>query len=186
MKIHWPIAWILATALGVSSAVNAVGQTGLTQDEAIRLAFPEPAVIERQPVFLSEVDLAEVRELAGFGVEVKRPVITRYEARDEGGTLLGWAYFESHRVRTLPEVIMVVVTPDAEIRHIEVLQFLEPPQYEAPAAWIEQLYNRPLSDDLSLKGRIAGITGATLTAQALTQAARRILALHAFVEAGAE
>jgi hypothetical protein len=101
-------------------------------------------------------------------------------ARD--GRPLGAAYFDVHRVRTLPEVLMIVVTPDERIERIEVLKFAEPPEYHATPAWIDQFKGRPLSDDLSLKAAIRNMTGASLTSQAVTRAARRVLALHHVIQ----
>lgn len=94
---------------------------------------------------------------------------------------MGAAYFDAHRVRTLPEVLMIVVGPEGRVRRIEILRFSEPPEYEAPRSWLEQFREKPLSDDLSLKGSIVNITGATLTSRAVTNATRRTLAIHSVV-----
>lgn len=76
---------------------------------------------------------------------------------------------------------MVVVTPDALIERMDVLKFMEPSEYLAPDGWIAQIEGRRLDDELSLKGAVRNLTGATLTARALTRAARRVLALHAVI-----
>ena len=73
---------------------------------------------------------------------------------------------------------MIVVTPEEKIERIEVLKFSEPPEYRATPPWIAQFQGRALDDDLSLKGAIRNMTGASLTCQAVTRAARRVLALH--------
>ncbi|HEX6106552.1 MAG TPA: FMN-binding protein, partial [Gemmatimonadales bacterium] len=94
------------------------------------------------------------------------------------GRPVGVAYFDSHRVRTLNEVLMIVVEPDDRIRSIEVLRFAEPPEYHASEAWLRQFEGRGLTPELSLKSAIPNMTGATLTSHAVTRAARRVLALH--------
>jgi hypothetical protein len=94
---------------------------------------------------------------------------------------VGVAYFDAHPVRTLPEVLMVVVDPDARVRRVEVVRFSEPPEYMAPDGWIEQFHGRALDPELSLKGDIANVTGATLTAMAVTASVRRVLATHAII-----
>ena len=76
---------------------------------------------------------------------------------------------------------MVVVSPEARVERVDVLKFLEPPEYRAPDGWIDQLEGRPLDDELSLRGAVRNLTGATLTARALTRAARRVLALHGVI-----
>lgn len=168
--------WVLLMALGVGPR-HAAAQTRLTQQEALRLAFPAPAEIERHTAFLTADDLARARRLAGADVELAQRVITYYIGRGPDGPV-GVAYFDAHRVRTLNEVVMLVVRPDGRIGRIEVLMFAEPPEYGPPDGWIEQIEGRALTSELSLKGAIVNMTGATLTSQAMVRAARRVLALH--------
>jgi Na+-translocating ferredoxin:NAD+ oxidoreductase RnfG subunit len=149
----------------------------LTQSEALRIAFPEPATIERRTAYLSERELEAARALAGPGVEVEQSVVTYYVGvRDDRP--VGVAYFDAHRVRTLPEVVMIVVSPEGTVERVEVLKFSEPPEYRLPENWLRQLRGHALTDELALKRAIVNMTGATLSAQAITQATRRVLALH--------
>lgn len=173
-------AWI-----GTVRASPAAAQVRLTQQEALRLAFPAPAAIERRTAFLSEAELEAVRRLAGPDVEVRQRVLTFYVGRQDGEPL-GVAYFDAHRVRTLNEVLMIVVGPDHSIRHIEILLFAEPPEYRAPDGWLGQMEGRPLTDALSLKGAVVPMTGATLTSHAAVRAVRRALAYHAVLRPFAE
>ena len=156
----------------------------LSLQEALKGAFPLPAVIERRTAFLDAEDLNVIRAAAESDAAVTQRVISYYLAR-RNGKPIGVAYFDSHRVRTLNEVVMIVVEPrDAgraggdRIRSIEVLRFAEPPEYRASDAWLDQFEGRPLSPALSLKGSIANMTGATLTSTAIVRAARRVLATH--------
>lgn len=171
---------VMFAAISWMAVPPASAQVRLTQQEALRLAFPEPAVIARRTAFLADTQLAEARQLAGPDVEILQGVVTYYEGR-RNDSLLGRAYFDAHRVRSLREVLMIVVGPDDRIRRIEVLAFREPPDYFPPDAWVAQVEGRALSRDLSLKGAVVPMTGATLTSQAVVHAARRVLALHAVI-----
>ena len=176
---------LFALALAVV-AVSLVPRSGaaqalLTQQEALRLAFPEPLTIERRTAFLGPREIAAASELAGRGVDVKEGVITYYVGL-RGGVPVGAAYFDVHRVRTLPEVVMIVVARDERIARIEVLKFAEPPQYLAPAGWLRQIEGKRLTDELSLRRGIINMTGATLTSEAVTGASRRVLALHKVID----
>jgi len=162
-------------------ARGAAAQGGLTQQEALRLAFPEPAVVERRTAFLSVAQVAQARALAGEDAEDPPSVVTYYVARRDG-RVIGVAYFDAHRVRTLPEVLMFVVGPEGTIQRTEVVQFSEPPEYRPLPAWLAQLLGRPLAPELSMKGDLRAMTGATLTSRAAVRAARRILALHAIIQ----
>lgn len=171
------MAIVLVATLAAPAPVPAAAQARLTQQQALRLAFPEPGSIERRTAFLSEDQLERARRLAGPGVEITGGIVTYYVGEREGQRT-GVAYFDSHVVRSLREVLMVVVGPDGRIGRIEVMKFEEPPEYEAPDGWIDQIEGQALGDPLSLRKDIVNMTGATLTSQAMVAAARRVLALH--------
>lgn len=165
--------------MALSGAAGAEAQ-GLTQDEALRLAFPAPAAVERRTAFLSDAQLDSARALAGTGVDIGQRIVTYYVGR-QADSAVGVAYFDSHRVRTLNEIVMVVVTPAGAIRQVEILRFAEPPEYKATEPWLAQFDGQALGQRLSLKGAVANLAGATLTSNAVVACARRVLALHAMV-----
>ncbi len=166
--VHW----------GVPRAAE--GQVLLTQEEALRLAFPPPAEIERRTDFLDEAQRVEVERLAAPTPASDRSVVTYYVGHMDGKSL-GAAYFDAHRVRTLREVLMIVVDPADRVTRIEILGFREPPEYMAPDSWLELFQGLGLDGGTSIKGDIPIITGATLTARSVTGAVRRSLALHAVI-----
>lgn len=172
-----------ALVLFAGAAVPAAGRVYLSVDEALDLAFPGCAV-ERETVFLTEEQVVAARKLSGEAVE--SALVHPYVARCDGGAG-GTAYFDTHRVRTLPETVMVVVTPAGEVARIEVLSFQEPPDYVPRDAWYDQFLGRELGPELDLKRGIHPVTGATLTARATTSAVRRVLALDRVLrDAGAK
>jgi FMN-binding domain len=149
----------------------------LSLQEALQAAFPPPAVVERRTAFLSSGALDSARADAGADAPVDQSVVSYYVATRDGAPL-GVAYFDSHRVRTLNEVLMIVVGPDDKLRRVEVLRFAEPPEYHPRDGWLAQFQGHTLTPDLSLKGSISAMTGATLTSNAVTRSVRRVLALH--------
>ena len=146
----------------------------LTVEEALELAFPG-CEIERRTVFLTEEQLERARKLAG--VEIESALAYPYDATC-GGEASGTAYLDKHRVRTMPEVLMVAVDAEGRVRRIEILDFSEPEDYIPRKVWYEQFDAHALAPELDLKREIRGVTGATLTARATTEAVRRVLALH--------
>jgi hypothetical protein len=100
-----------------------------------------------------------------------------YEARRDN-RLLGVAFLDTHRVRTLPETTVVAIAPEGRILRVEVVAFHEPQEYLAKDAWRRQFEGKALDPQLTLKGAIRPLSGSTLTANAMTDAARRGLALH--------
>jgi hypothetical protein len=170
-----------AAGVGALAGGGRAAAQELTQEEALRLAFPQGARVERRTAYLERSQLAQARELAGREAEIESTVVSYYVGY-EGNRPLAVAYFDAHRVRTLPEVLMVVVDPQGRLQRVELLRWAEPPEYAPPGRWLAQFLGRVLDDDLSERRGIAGITGATLTTRAVTRAARRVLALHAVID----
>jgi hypothetical protein len=147
----------------------------LTPQEALALAFPK-ATITRGTVLLDEEARARVAKLGGTAFD--KGLVYPYTAVDEDGKHLGTAWFDTHRVRTQRETLMVVVDADGAVQRIEVLAFCEPKQYLPRAKWYAQYTGRELDARLDLGQDIRGIGGATLSATATNGAVRRVLALH--------
>jgi hypothetical protein len=144
-----------------------------TQQEALALAFPG-ATFTRKEHFLSDAQGAKVKQLSQR--ELPGLWWVSYEAVKDGRGM-GVAFFDTHRVRTLNETAMVAISPDGRVIRVEVVQFHEPQEYLAKDAWKRQFAGHKLDEELSLKRGIRPLGGATLTANALTDASRRCLAL---------
>ena len=153
---------------------NEGGKVFLTVDEALGLAFPK-CEVERQTAYLTKAQLEQARKLAG--APVRSAVVHAYVAC-RNGKPAGTAYFDTHKVRTKAETLMIVVDAGGRVERVEVLRFDEPPEYLARGAWYGQFRGRSLRDGLRLKKEIRGITGASLTARATAEAVRRVLAVH--------
>ena len=149
-------------------------QFGLvTREEALAAVFPN-ATIAAERVFLTEAQAERIEELARSELDSK--LYARYIAT-QNGSVVGRAYVETHQVRTKKESLIVSLDPSGRVRRIDVTAFLEPPEYIAGPSWMAQFYDRPLDNDLALQRAIRPIAGATLTAQAVTRALRRVMAI---------
>ena len=142
----------------------------MTQEEALKTAFPAGVTPQRLTAYLTDAQAEAVEKASGQQGGPR--VVTYYKA--PGLT----AWFDTHSVRTLPETVMVVVTDAGEIARVDILSFSEPEEYKPRPRWMEQLHGKTLTEDLSLRRGIHGISGATLSGRALVSASRRVLALH--------
>jgi len=160
-------------------ATPVLAKNFLSQEQALKLAFPGATAVERESIFLSSDERAAARDRSG--VDFDDELVVRYVGK-KGNELVGWAYFDAHRVRTLPETIMIVVRPDGGIASIEILSFSEPQEYLPKERWLDQLDGQRLDEELSLSRAIRPITGATLSGRAIVKASRKMLAIHEVVE----
>jgi hypothetical protein len=166
------VAAMLALPLLVAQADARVY---VTQEEALRRAFPEPQKIERRVLYLDDAQAGRARARAGVAVESR---VIPYYVGVAGERVEGYAYFDTHLVRTLPQTILILLAPDGRIRSIEIVSFDEPEDYLPGARWLAQFEGVEEGDTLSAGGPIHALTGATLSARAVTAAARRALAIH--------
>jgi hypothetical protein len=144
------------------------------KDEALKLAFPDADQVEMRTFFLTNNELARAQQMARTRIESK--LFTFYMGKKRGATI-GYAAIDTHIVRTLPETFMVVLSPQGKLQTVVVLAFHEPTEYLPSERWLEQFREKKISPDLWVGRDIAGIAGSTLTAQAMTQGIRKVLAV---------
>jgi hypothetical protein len=150
------------------------GRVFLQVDEALALAFPR-CEVRRDTRYLTDAQVERVHKLAGSALD---GAIARPWTALRDGKVVGTAYLDTHRVRSLKQTLFVVVDTQGRVARIEVLAFAEPAEYLPRTAWYEAFPGRALDDELRVKRGIRPVTGASLTVAATTDAVRRVLALH--------
>jgi Na+-translocating ferredoxin:NAD+ oxidoreductase RnfG subunit len=160
-------------------ASGASGEVFASANEAIAEAFPG-ARIEKRAVLLNDAQAREVEQRALAKLESR--IATLYTAwRD--GRVLGYAFIDVHQVRTLPEALLVVISPDGRVAQTRMLAFHEPHDYLPSERWLKQFERGELGPELRVGGAVHGIAGATLSTRAVTNSVRRALALYAVLVA---
>ncbi len=167
------VAILLALLL---PAAPATARVYITQADALRQAFPEPQRIERRVLYLDDAQSGRAGDRTGAAVEAR---VIPYYVGLTGKRIEGYAYFDTHLVRTLPQTVMILLSPEGRIRVIEIVSFDEPEDYLPGARWLAQFEGVEEDGALAPGGRIHALTGATLSARAVTAAARRVLVVHA-------
>lgn len=150
----------------------------ITRDEALHQAY-SGAEIQSAMIFLTDQQLKEASEKAGNTIQ--SPLVARYTALSKG-IMVGRAYLDSHVVRTKKESLLIMLNADGTVKRVEVVAFEEPPEYQPVQKWYDQFQAKALSPDLSLKGQIRPVTGASLTSRATVEAVRRALAIDAVLQ----
>lgn len=164
-----------ALALLLLGAPPARGRMLLSQKDALALAFPAGVKVERRTAYLDDEQL-KAAEAQGR-VKIASKVWSYYVGISSAG-VVGYAYFDTHMVRTMPETFMAVLEPEGGVRFVELLSFQEPDDYQPSPRWLRQFMGKDLKDDLLVHRAIRNMTGASLTSEALSGGVRRILAVH--------
>ncbi len=145
-----------------------------SKNEAMELAFGAGTQIEPLSLFPDENQTAKIQQDAK--VKLDSGLFTFYVGKKQD-KILGYAAIETSTVRTKPETLMIVLTPDGELSSVVTLAFHEPPEYQPPQGWFEKLYKRPLADMDFNKG-VDGISGATLSTRAAINSIRKVMAIY--------
>lgn len=179
----WTLAIAGLRAAGVAPVSAAPLQ--LKPEDAVALAYPGAQALP-ETLYLTDAQSREAARISGE--EIPSRMIKRFVVRKDGKRI-GTAYLDSHRVRSSGETLCVALDARGGIIRIEVISFFEPAEYQPRAQWLGQFNGKGpahLENELQLKRGIHPITGATLTARAVTAASRRVLGIHRAVEAPAE
>jgi hypothetical protein len=172
---------VLLAALAAAAPLVAGAGVYHSAEEALALAFPGADRIERRHVVLTDEQAARVERTA------QSPLSTRIwtlHAGYAGDRLLGWAVIDVHTVRTLPEALLTVLTPEGRVRSVRMLAFHEPPEYQPGERWLGKLEGRSLEPELRPERAVHAIAGSTLSSRAVLRSVRRALALHQVVVRG--
>lgn len=145
------------------------------RDEALAMAFPRADRVEPRKFFLTRDQHERIEQLARAPIE--SDMVTVYVGTRDGAAL-GYAFFDTHQVRTLPETFLIVLDTDGTVVGTYLLAFYEPLEYVPSERWLKQFDGRRLGDELAVGRGVAAITGATLTSRAVTAGVRRALAYY--------
>jgi hypothetical protein len=161
-----------AVLAGLTFAGSVFGRVLMSQEEALLLAFPRPIAVTRRTIYLDDAAMQRVRA-AGAVIETR---VVPYYTGTKDGAVTGYAFFDTHLVRTFPETVMIRLRSDGAIAAIDIVSFDEPDDYRTTPRWREQFGG--LGADPSGFDKVRPLAGATLSAHAVTEAARRVTVLY--------
>jgi len=145
-----------------------------SKNEAMVLAFGETAQVETLSLFPDDQQMASIEKEAK--VKLDSGMFTFYIGKEKD-KILGYAAIETITVRTKPETLMIVLSPEGEVQNVFTLAFHEPPEYQPPERWFEQLKHKPLPE-LDFSKGVQGVSGATLSTRAAVNSVRKMLAIY--------
>ena len=177
---RWLLVFIVWGSLAGSTLEAQFGL--ITREEALASAFPDASVADER-IFLTDEQAERIEAISR--VDLSGKLYARYVV-SRNGMVVGRAYIDTHQVRTKKESLLVSLDASGRVQRIDVTVFLEPPEYIAGPSWMRQFYDKPLDGDLAIQRSIRPIAGATLTAYAISEAIRRVMAMDQVLTADME
>ncbi len=142
-------------------------------EKVMKENFPG-ATVEKKNILIPVSKAKKIEKISG--VKLKSKIVSVYFAKS-GNEIIGYGILHLHRVRTKNEAVLISLSPDCKVIDVEIIAFYEPPEYIAPENWLENFKGKTVNDNIKLKKGIPNITGATLTARAVTDAVRQSIAI---------
>lgn len=155
---------------------GAWGQTTvyLTKEEALKLIFPSAAFVNEQKILSEEQKgIAEKLIKSKLSKETWEFIVAKI-----GGQIAGYALIDNQIGKTEPITFLTAITPKGGVKAVEILVYREShgsAVHEKP--FVNQFAGKTIDQPFKLEQDIKNITGATLSAKAVTKGVKRALAL---------
>jgi len=147
---------------------------GIQIDEILKENFSETIMIEKKSLILTKAEAKVIQQEAKVKLDSK--IIRLYLVKEADETI-GYGVVLKKRIRTKNAAVLYMINSEKKIKAIEILSFSEPREYMPNKAW-QSVFVGKGSDDMLIAGKdIPTISGATMSADALSKAARLVLTI---------
>ena len=143
--------------------------------DAMQYTYGADAVITKKNILLSKQRTKTIQEQAQVKLESK---IFRIFKAEKDNKVLGFGVLVNRKVRSKNAVVIYLISKNSILKSIEVIAFNEPIEYLPSKTWNSQFENVATDKMLKSGTDIPTITGATLSARALTDGSRIAFAIY--------
>lgn len=130
--------------------------------------------VDLQNIILSEAQLQQLTKTSQQSIDTK--LYRLYIAQNDTKTV-GYGVLLNKKVRTKTAISLYLIGTDGKIKSIEIVAFNEPIEYLPTKTWLDGFDNKSSANTLRLNQDIPTVSGATLSARALTDGSRIALSL---------
>lgn len=130
--------------------------------------------VEQHSIILSEAQLQQLSKGSQQSIDTK--LYRLYIAKNDTKTL-GYGVLVNKKVRTKTAISLYLIGTDGKIKSIEIVAFNEPIEYLPTKTWLEGFDSKSSANTLRLNQDIPTVSGATLSARAITDGSRIALTL---------
>jgi len=160
---------------GILCSQSGVAGNQASVDEVIKSSFTGVSTIEPKQMILTKEQFSQVQSRAKAAVRTK---IYRYYDIKSKSERLGYAVLIARKVRGKKATVLFAFDNSGTLKFTEIMAFGEPPEYIPNKTWMGQLQNQAPSALLTVGKDIPTISGSTLSARSITEAARVARAIY--------
>jgi len=147
----------------------------ITPIESMNMTFGDKLEVTKKNILLSKKEAKRVQNIAKVKLNSK---IFRIFTAKKDSNIIGYGILVNQKVRSKNAVIMYHIGYNGILKGIEVISFNEPLEYLPSKTWSSQFKDRETDKMLRVSKEIPTITGATLSARAITDASRVAFAIY--------
>jgi len=160
----------------VVSVTVLFAKEGISLDEIFKSTFSSNVTVGQKTITLSKAQMKALQKKAKAKVDSN---IIRYYVVKNEKKVVGYGVLVVQRIRTKKAAILYLIDKDEKIKNIEIIAFHEPSEYKPYSTWKNSFKDKALKDDLRAGYGIPTISGATLSARAISDASRIALTIVA-------
>lgn len=144
-------------------------------ETAMQHIFGTTSSISKKNLLLSLSEAQEVSKLAKIKLDTK---LYRVYYAKKGKDVIGYGLMITKKIRTKTATMLYAFNHSGSLQSVEVIAFHEPKEYSPSKTWLSQFDSAVNYDSLYTGKGVSGITGATLSARKITDAARLAYAIY--------
>ncbi|HIM94474.1 MAG TPA: FMN-binding protein [Campylobacterales bacterium] len=147
---------------------------GLGVKNILKESFSENITVEKKSIILTKEEAKAIQTKAQAKLNSKIVQLFKVKENDKE---IGYGVVLKRKVRTKKTAVLYIIDTNQTIKSIEILSFKEPLEYKPNDAW-QEVFKGKNSDDMLISGKdIPTISGATMSAQGITDMSRIALAI---------
>jgi len=143
--------------------------------DAMKYCYGFKSEISKKNILLSTKQVKEIQKKAK--VRVKSKIFRVFTAK-KGKEIIGYGILLNRKVRSKNGATLYMISKNSKLKGIEIIAFNEPMEYIPSNRWLSQFSGLSTSKEPRVGKDISTITGATLSARAITDGARLAFALY--------
>lgn len=142
--------------------------------KVLKLTFGEEIDIKQEVLTFDKTKLRQIEQKAQTRLDKPKSFLYKI---DKKGVPVGYGVVIVKRIRTKPAAILYMTDTDKTLIAAEIVAFFEPKEYQPGKEWLGYLKGKKMQDKIKAGYDIPIISGATLSAKAISDGARIALAI---------
>lgn len=147
----------------------------ITPQESMQMVFGDDVEVKKKNVLLKNDQAQKIQKSARAKLPSK--IVRIYSALKDSKTV-GYGVLINKKVRSKNAVVLYHISKDDILLSIEVISFNEPMEYLPTENWTKQFENIKTDDMLRVSKNIPTISGATLSANTITDGSRIAFSIY--------